>query len=48
MKLPAEWEVNLTLLQERVEAQPPINFEDMLYFEPCEVLDYELYNYQRV
>lgn len=49
MKLPVEWETNLhSIASERVDAQPPINFEDMNPFEPCEVLDYEIHFYSKL
>lgn len=42
MKLPLEYETNIQSFMEKVDAQPPINFDDLVPFEPVEVLDFEV------
>jgi hypothetical protein len=41
-KLPLEYETNIAAFLERVEANPPINFDDLDLFEPMETLDFEV------
>ena len=42
MKLPLEYETNIASFMEKVDAQPPINFDDLVPFEPIENLDFEV------
>jgi len=42
MKLPLEYEVNIASFKEQVEANPPINFDDLIPFDPVEPLDFEI------
>lgn len=44
-KLPLEYETNITSFMERVDANPPINFDDLDLFEPMEMLDFEVQSY---
>lgn len=46
MKLPLEYETNITSFLEKVEANPPTNFDDLIMFDPLEVLDFEIQKYQ--
>lgn len=41
MKLPLEYETNIASFMEKVDAQPPINFDDLVPFDPVELLDFE-------
>jgi len=43
-KMPVE--AGLTSIKEKVEAELPTNFDDMIPFKPIEDLDFEIYNYQ--
>jgi hypothetical protein len=45
MKLPVEYETNISSFLEKVEASPPINFDDMTPYEPLENLDFEIHKY---
>jgi len=42
MKLPVEYETNIASFMEKVEANPPINFDDLAPFDPIEQLDFEV------
>ena len=44
-KLPLEYETNISSFLEKVEANPPTNFDDLTQFDPLEVLDFEIQNY---
>lgn len=46
LKLPLEYETNIASFLEKVEANPPTNFDDLDTFDPLEVLDFEIQNYQ--
>ena len=46
LKLPLEYETNIASFLEKVEANPPTNFDDLEEFDPLEVLDFEIQNYQ--
>ena len=46
MKLPLEYEANMASFLEKVEANPPTNFDDMIPFEPLEVLEFETEAYK--
>lgn len=45
-KLPLEYEANISSFLEKVEANPPTNFDDLEPFEPLEMLDFEIQNYK--
>lgn len=45
MKLPLEYETNIASFLEKVEANPPTNFDDLEEFDPLEMLDFEIQNY---
>lgn len=47
MKLPVEYETNISSFMEKVEAQPPINFDDLVPFEALEQLDFEIHKYTK-
>ncbi len=47
MKLPVAYDFTLQQIGERVDAQPPINFDDLVPYEQCEVLDYEMQFYSK-
>ena len=42
LKLPLEYETNISSFLEKVEANPPTNFDDLDTFDPLEVLDFEI------
>ena len=42
MKLPLEYETNIASFMEKVEANPPITFDDLVPFEHVEQLDFEV------
>lgn len=42
MKLPLEYETNIASFMEKVEANPPISFDDLVPFEHVEPLDFEM------
>jgi len=42
MKLPLEYETNIASFMEKVEANPPINFDDLVPFDHVEPLDFEI------
>jgi hypothetical protein len=45
MKLPLEYETNIASFMEKVEANPPISFDDLMPFEHVEPLDFEQQKY---
>jgi len=45
MKLPLEYETNIAYFMEKVEANPPISFDDLMPFEHVEPLDFEQQKY---
>ena len=46
LKLPLEYETNIASFLEKVEANPPTNFDDLEAFDPLEMLDFEILNYK--
>ena len=42
LKLPLEYETNISSFLEKIEANPPTNFDDLTMFEPLEMLDFEV------
>ena len=48
MKIPIEYETNLNLLLTTVDAEPPINFDDLVPYDPVDILDYEVEKYQKI
>ena len=42
LKIPLEYETNISSFLEKVEANPPSNFDDLTMFDPLEVLDFEV------
>ena len=42
LKLPLEYETNIASFLEKVEANPPSNFDDLKEFDPLEILDFEV------
>jgi len=48
LKLPLEYETNIASFLEKVEANPPISFDDLDLFDPLEMLDFEIQNYKPV
>lgn len=47
MKLPLEYETNIASFMEKVEANPPITFDDLVPFDKVEQLDFEVQKYQK-
>ena len=47
MKVPLEYETNIASFMEKVEANPPISFDDLAQFEHVEPLDFEIQKYQK-
>ena len=47
MKLPLEYETNIASFMEKVDANPPINFDDLIPYDLLECLDYEVNKYNR-
>lgn len=45
LKLPLEYETNISSFLEKVEANPPTNFDDLEPYESLEQLDFEVQNY---
>ena len=45
LKLPLEYETNISSFLEKVEANPPTNFDDLEPYESLEQLDFEIQNY---
>ena len=46
--MPLEYEANITSYLEKVEANPPINFDDLDQFDPLEMLDFEVQSYNPI
>lgn len=46
MKLPLQYEANMSSFLEKVEACPPTNFDDLVPFEQLEVLEFETEAYK--
>jgi hypothetical protein len=46
MKLPLQYEANMSSFLEKVEATPPTNFDDLIPFDPLEVLEFETEAYK--
>jgi len=42
LKLPLEYETNISSFMEKVDANPPINFDDLVPFDSMEPLDFEI------
>lgn len=42
LKLPLEYETNISSFLEKVEANPPTNFDDLEPYDPLEQLDFEI------
>jgi hypothetical protein len=47
MKFTLEYETNIASFMEKVDAQPPINFDDLAPFETVEPLDFEIQKYTK-
>jgi hypothetical protein len=45
-KLPLEYETNIASFLEKVEANPPTNFDDLEVFDALEMLDFEVLHYE--
>ena len=48
LKLPLEYEANISSFLEKVESNPPTNFDDLAPFKSIERLDFEQNNYQAI
>lgn len=46
MKLPLQYEANMSSFLEKIEATPPANFDDLIPFEPIEELEFETEGYK--
>lgn len=46
-KLPIEFETNIASFMEKVEANPPIAFDDLVPYNKIEQLDFEVMKYQK-
>ena len=46
-KLPLEYETNIASFMEKVEAHPPISFDDLVTFDHLEPLDFEIQKYAK-
>ena len=46
-KLPLEYETNIASFMEKVEANPPISFDDLVVFDHLEPLDFEIQKYSK-
>jgi len=46
--LPLEYETNIASFLEKVEANPPTNFDDLDVFDPLEMLDFEVQAYETI
>ena len=46
--LPIEYEVNISSFKEKVQADPPRSFDDMVPYELIEPLDYEMSKYEKL
>jgi len=47
MKLPLEYETNIASFMEKVDANPPINFDDLVPYDFVEMLEFEVQKYQK-
>jgi len=47
LKLPLEYETNIASFKESVEANPPINFDDLVPFDMIECLEFEVHKYTK-
>lgn len=45
VRLPLEYEANLSSFMETIDAQPVVSFDDLAPFDPIEQLDFEVENY---
>ncbi len=45
-KLPLEYETNIASFLEKVEVNPPTNFDDLEVFDALEMLDFEVLHYE--
>ena len=43
--MPLEYETNIASFMEKIDAQPVINFDDLVNFDPIEQLDFEVEKY---
>jgi len=46
-KLPVQYEASIASFKEKVDAEPPTNFDDMVPYDPLEKLDYEIRQYKK-
>lgn len=46
MKLPLQYEANMSSFLEKVEATPPTNFDDLIPFDSLETLEFETEAYK--
>lgn len=46
MKLPLQYEANMSSFLEKVEATPPTNFDDLVPFDSLETLEFETEAYK--
>lgn len=46
MKLPLQYEANMSSFLEKIEANPPNNFDDLVPFDPLEMLEFETEAYK--
>jgi len=45
IKMPLEYETNIASFMEKIDAQPVINFDDLVNFDAIEQLDFEVEKY---
>jgi hypothetical protein len=46
--LPVQYEVSISSFKEKVEADPPTAFDDMVPFRDIEPLDFEISRYEKI
>ena len=46
MKLPLQYDANMSSFLEKIETNPPTNFDDLVPFDPLEVLEFETEAYK--
>jgi hypothetical protein len=46
MKLPLQYEANMSSFLEKIEASPPTNFDDLIPFDSLEQLEFETEAYK--
>ena len=46
IKLPIEYETNIASFMEKIDAQPVINFDDLVSYDPIQQLDFEVERYK--